>query len=677
MPRGRKTRGGTIVPDDPINMINDNPDPLEQEMQKAEEAMAEVDAINNQTKILGQESENKTHDTELTQDSVDLGMITDEDVSEAYQTLLKYKEKKADLEKKIQDNEEFWKLNHWNVVQQGKEDDGRIKPKSAWLVNTIMNKHADAMDNYPEPNILPRERSDEETAKVLSDVIPVILDQQNYEKTYSDAEWYREKHGTNCQGVFWNNDLNNGLGDVDIKKIDILDMYWQPGISDIQDSPNVFHVSYMNREEAEARYPDLKVGSSTLPVANGSMDAYGTETRNEDQIEVVDWYYKRRVHEVDENGIPKYRTVLHYCKFACGQVLYASENKTEYADRGFYDHGLYPFVFSTLFPVEKSITGMGWIDIIKDDQLYIDKLQQAILENAIVNARPRWAVNNQAGLNKEQFLDISNPLVEFEGRLGEDDFRQIHAAPLSGIYETVYQSKIQEMKDTSGNTAASQGQISQVTAASGIASLQEAAGKLSRDSNASAYRAYKQVVNLVIELIRQFYTEERCFRISGDDGSYSYVSLDNSGLVPQPQGMAGGIDLGNRLPIMDIDVRPQKRSMFTKEAQNQTALNLYAQGFFAPQNADSALACLEMMEFEGVEKVRDRITQNGTLYDQLMQMQNMLMQLGAVVDAQNGTNITGMMPPEGNQPTGAAVKTSKGSLSSQAATATRESTAPR
>ncbi len=52
---------------------------------------------------------------------------------------------------------------------------GASEPSSAWLFNAILNKHADAMDNYPEPVVLPRERSDEESAKTLSSILPVVL----------------------------------------------------------------------------------------------------------------------------------------------------------------------------------------------------------------------------------------------------------------------------------------------------------------------------------------------------------------------------------------------------------------------------------------------------------------------------------------------------------------------
>mgnify|MGYP007015030243 FL=1 len=81
---------------------------------------------------------------------------------------------------------------------------------------------------------------------------------------------------------------------------------------------------------------------------------------------VVDWYYKRP----DETG----RMVLHYCKFCNGVVLYASQNDPALAESGLYDHGQYPFVFDPLFVEEDSPAGFGYIDVMKDCQTAIDKM---------------------------------------------------------------------------------------------------------------------------------------------------------------------------------------------------------------------------------------------------------------------------------------------------------------
>lgn len=652
------------------------------------EQQEQMMAIEQKTAEINQRGMNQAHEPEFSAYAEGTGHeslnnVTNEKVQEAYNILLKYREKKQAYDEKIADNEEFWKMNHWDVMESGKEDDGRIKPKSAWLFNTIINKHADAMDNYPQPNILPRARDDEDAAKTLSQIIPVILEQNNYEQTYSDCAWYKVKNGASVTGVFWNNDKLNGLGDIDIKKVDIMNLYWKPGINDIQDSPNVFYITMMDNDEITLRYPEIKPGTNLLPLNPAGQYRDGEDATQAEQSAIIDWYYKRRVSGHDENGIPYVKTYLHYCKFCNGQIIYASENDPNFVDRGFYDHQRYPFVFDVLFPVERSIVGMGYIDIIKDDQLYVDKMQQAVLENTVEGATARYAVNSKASINEEEFNNLSKRIVHFDGSLGEDAFRQIVTSPLSGIYETVLMNKISEMKDVSGNTAASQGQTSSVTSASGIASLQEAAGKLPRDSNKASYRSFKLIVDLVIELIRQFYDEPRTFRITRENGRNDYVTFSNESIKPQEQGTAFGFELGSRVPILDIDVKPQKKSQYTVEAQNQTALNLYSQGFFAPANADAALTVLDMMDFDGIEKVRDNISRNRTLLQLVQQYQAMIMQLAPIVDEVKGTNITEQIMQQANQsgyapqPTGSVSKTSNGSLTSQAASATRNSTSPK
>lgn len=657
----------------------------EEQMMINAKALQDIQAIEEQTKIMEQESINKSHDPELSPYSASnglpaTGVIGSNEVREAYATFQKYKEKKAKLEEKLNTFEKFWQLKHWEMLEN--RDDKRIEPVSAWLVNTVLNKHADAMDNYPEPNVLPRAKDDEPTAKILSKIIPAILEQNKFRKTYSACMWDKNKFGACIYGIFWNNEKAGGLGDIDIKRTDISQLFWKPGIENIQDSPNLFMVNYMDIDELKARYPDIKVeGGDTTDALKYIY--YGENIEAENMVPVFDWYYKRRIRTVDNTGIPMFKTVVHYCKFVNEQVLYATENDPSFADSGWLQHGDYPFVVDVLLPVKANVVGMGYIDLIADDQLYVDRLRRNILESADWNTRVRSIVNSSGGLNEEEYLDTNNAVIHFDGHLGDDSFRQLQANPLPPIYQNVLLETIQEMKDTSGNTAASQGQTSNVTTASGIASLQEAAGKLSRDSSAESYEAFSEVCYQVIELIRQFYTEQRAFRITGEDGSEEYVQFDNSGLQPQDQGflpLPNGevLELGKREPILDIQIRPQKKSAYSKESQNQTAINLYNMGFFAPGNGDASLACLKMMDFDGVEKIREEVQKNATLFMQVQQLSMLLMQVAPDVAMQMGIGNEMMAAAAANQPTGGRVsEEKKGSLSAQAANATKESTAPR
>ena len=533
--------------------------------------------------------------------------IGTEEVAKAQQLLEKYKAGKAALDQRIIENEQWFRMQHWRSYKNNMME-GKPKPASGWLFNSIANKHADAMDNYPEPNILPRARDDEETAKVLSKIFPVLLEQADYEEVYSDTWWRKLKQGTGVKGVFWDPALRGGVGDIAIKSMDLLMLYWEPGVTDIQDSPNLFSLALANNDQLAAQWPQLE--GHTGGSLTTSKYIHDESIDTSDKSVVVDWYYKKAVGEG--------RTVLHYCKFCNGVVLYASENDPALAGRGFYDHGKYPFVFDPLFMEEDSPAGFGYIDVMKECQTAIDRMNHAMDENVLLASKQRYVLSYTAGVNEEELADLSRDIVHVAGRLGDDSFRPLQTTGLQGNSLSYRNSRIEELKEISGNRDMTQGGTAGgVTAASAIAALQEAGSKLSRDMLKSAYRAIARECYLIIDLMRQFYDEERVFRVIGPAGGREFVPFSGAALRARPMGLMGGVELGSREPVFDIVVSAEKKSTFSRLSQNETAKECYQLGFFAPQNADAALAALEMMDFEGIEKVRQRVRQNGTLAQKL------------------------------------------------------------
>jgi hypothetical protein len=554
-------------------------------------------------------------------------VIGREQVQKAYQTLLKYKEGKANLEKRIVENEQWYKLRHWECMRK---QESEVQPVSAWLFNSIANKHADAMDNFPSPNVLPREEGDKAEAEMLTSILPVVLDQNEFEQTYSDVWDYKLKTGTGVYGVFWDSSKLNGLGDIAIKKIDLINLFWESGITDIQRSRNIFHVELADNDILVQTYPQLagKLGTSTLDL---SKYVYDDTVDTTDKSAVIDWYYKK-----NQNG----KNVLHYCKFVNDEVLFATENEPNFTERGWYDHGEYPFVFDVLFSVAGTPAGFGYIDVGKDAQAYIDRGSQAIMKNMLANAAPRHFVRQDGGVNEDEYTDLSKDLVHVDGNLGQDSIMAIQGKPLSNIYLQILHDKIDELKETTGNRDVSNGgTTSGATAASAIAAMQEAGSKLSRDANKSAYRSFRKLCLLSIELIRQFYDLPRCFRIMGENGTARYVQYSNAGIAPQSQGTEFGTDMGFRIPLFDIEVTAQKQSPYSKMSQNELALQFFGAGFFNPQIADQALACLDMMDFDRKEFIMQKIAQNGGMYQQMMAMQQQMIMLAKMVDQARGSNI--------------------------------------
>lgn len=572
--------------------------------------------------------------------------IGQREIQEAADILTKYKQGKANLESRIVEDELWWEGRHWEAIRgKGSGDGNRAEPTSAWLFNCIMNKHADAMDNYPEPIVLPRERSDEETAKVLSSVLPVLMEYNDFEQTYSDNWWEKLKHGTAAYGIFWNPKKENGLGDVDIHGIDLLKLFWEPGITDIQKSRNLFIVELVDEDLLDQMYPEHKgkMGGGTI---NVKEYLYNDQVDNSGKSVVVDWYYKKTT----ATG----KTVVHYAQFVGDVLLYASENDEAYRESGWYDNGLYPVVLDVLFPEKGTPVGFGYVAICKDPQLYIDKLFGNILDYASEGANPRFFISESTAVNEDEFLDKNQKLIHVAGELDDRRLKQLELAPLSSIYVEIAQLKIDEMKETAANRDVNSGSTgSGVTAAAAISALQEAGNKASRDMIAASYRADTSISGQSIDRMRQFYDEERIFRITGENGDYRFVAISNAGLKDQVTGTdSQGFPLYRR-PIFDLKIKAQKKNPFSRMEQNEQAKELYKLGFFNPERAQEALPCLEMMEFEGIEKVREQVRQGQTLLNMVQQMSQRMDQMALIIQ-----NVTGMDMGIGNQkaPTGSGQK---------------------
>ena len=525
------------------------------------------------------------------------------EVRRAADILRRYHAGKRQLEQRIIDNEQFWKLRHWQQMEKTGQGGNPADPQptSGWLVNCILSKHADAMDCYPEPTVLPREPGDREEAGKLTRILPVILKKNGFKRTYSSAWWYKLKSGCAVYGVFWDAGKLNGLGDISIRRMDLLNLFWEPGVTDIQDSPHFFSTELQDREALEERYPQAK-GKADRGGWTLSRYLYDDAVDTSGKVLVVDWYYHTR-----ENG----RRVLQYCKFVGDTVLYATENDPDMRDRGWYDHGRYPFVFDVLFPKEGTPAGYGYVDLCKSPQKQIDLMNQAILKNTLASATPRFFVRSDGAVNENEYADWTRPFVHTNGNLGSDSIAPIQTAGLDSVYVAILQSKIAEMKETAGNRdVANGGTAGGVTAATAIAALQEAGGKLSRNMIDDGYEAFSDVVTLCIELIRQFYSLPRQFRLLGVMGQEEFVSYDSRGL--QPQAVDDGVVSGYRVPEFDLEVSAQDENPYKTMEYNQLALQLFQMGFFRADMADQALRCLELMDFKNKDQLMSSILRGQT-----------------------------------------------------------------
>lgn len=496
------------------------------------------------------------------------------DIQDSFKRYVEYKQ---EIDTNIVDN------NEWLKQQMEFSKHGDINSTTAFVFNAIANKHADAMDNFPEPNILPRHQRDEQEAGALTKILPVQLEMSDFKKVYSHAWWSKLKHGAAIYGVFFDPISNNGMGDIKIRQMDILNVFWEPYINDIQESQYLFVTSFIRTKQLKEIYTDKQITSFSDEVSIQHYSRHWNEDIYREKSLVIDCYYKTG-------------NQVHLLKFCGDTILSSTEQK---GMDTLYEHGMYPIVIDSLFYNEESPIGIGLIQLMKNPQEYINKLDSVISKNALISGKVRFMVKDNGGINEHELTDMSSDIIHVAGSVDETNIRQLQAMPLDAYIINHRQNKIAEMKEVAGNRDFQQGGTSNgVTAYSAIAALQQTGEKLSRDMINESYETYKNIIYMCIEIIRQFYFEPRSYRCVNSVGQSEYVTYTNKGILN------GESDDGYyRRPEFDVEVCVQKNNPYSKVTQNQLAQELYKLGVFNKDNVHQSIMLVELLQFEGKEKV--------------------------------------------------------------------------
>ena len=569
------------------------------------------------------------------------GKISEEFLAKARRMYDKYKADKEELHRRIVSNNRWYKAQYGKMLNPVTNE---TEPATAFIFSAIENKYADAIDNFPIPNLLEREPSDVQTAKILSKIIPVQLDMSGFKRVYKD-NWRRKlKHGTAVYGIFYNEQKN----DIDIKAVDLMSIYCDMHVRDVQDSQFLFIVNAVDNDILREEYPDFKA----LFHGDTDIKSYSGTHRVEDRTEITDCYYKKA------DG------TLHMIKFAGTTVIDATEDLEGY-ERGLYEHGLYPVIFDVLYPEEDSPFGFGVVDAIRNPQQYIDKLDGIIIKNALLAGKQRFLIKENGNVNEDEFRDYSNDIVHVTGSVDETNIKPLQANTLPNQVLEHRVEKINELKEIIGNRDFQQGGTTGgVIAASAISSMQQMGQKISRALIDDSYDAYKAIVRMVIDLMREFYDAEKVYRITNETGAADFAPFDNSMLMKKNEkrdALGFVSDVEYTKTEFDIDVIPQRENPFAKESNNQTILSLWNGGFFLPQNYDVSIIALQCMNFDGKEKLIEQIQelkkrqQQGTAQGQPMQAQQGMPQ-GQQMQAQQGMPQGQPMQTQHGMPSGASAQ---------------------
>lgn len=481
------------------------------------------------------------------------------------------------------------------------------------LKSTINGCIADQMDNTQEARMIPERPELQDVADDLTDVVRFVLDQNCYE------EFHRRRvedffiAGTAVTQVVWDDDMDNGHGNIAVVRYPIEGIVWDPMAEDIDDARAIIKLSWHPLSWYAEHYPNQ---------AKYVVD----ETHDHDDVGVPD---SNRVDMAREEGKAMLMEYW-YRRYDAGKnrytinVAYIAGNALLDKYEDVYAHGRYPFVFDPFTRIEGQPVGEGMVKELTPMMRYINRYAHYIDVNLRYSSKMRMLARRGSGINLEHLANCDRDIVEGDN-ISDEDVRWMESKPLNGMATNQMLQFQSDMKQDSGQNQFSRGETTGgVSAASAISALQEAGGKVTRMRTQQLSFGFKKIVELIMWLIAEKYDSKRSRMIVGRDDKPREVELNSRYLM----GNKGGDSFPP--PPYTVQVQIQRRNPMRVQAQNDLIIQAYSMAAQAGQNFPLSVL-FEMLNVDGKEKLMPVLQQ----LDQHQQMMQQMMAQNQQLQAEN------------------------------------------
>lgn len=510
------------------------------------------------------------------------------------------------------------------LMQDPRQDEGRPGKERTIQVqtlhSTITNCVADQMDNMPEARMLPERPDLQQVAEDMTDVVQYVLRLNDYENKHRQMAEDLFVAGTVVVQVVWDDDMDNGEGNIAIIRWPVESFLWDPKAASMQDGRAVMKISWHPISWYRSHYPEtgIYVGADDRQHGDiGKPDAMSDELSGDEPMAMLMEYWWR---EYDAKN-RRYKVNVAY--FAGGALLDKAMNV--------YDHGRYPFDMAVYDRIEGSPAGEGLVMELAPMMRYINRYARYIDENARMSAKIRMMVRKNANIDQEALADWNENLIAGDS-IGEDAVRWLQSKPLNN---TVMNQMLQfqtDIKQDSGQNQFTRGETAGgVTAASAISALQEAGGKITRLHTQELNQAFARIAEMIAWLISQFYTGKKTRMVTGRDGQQREVNMSAAHLMGEEKGK--GKSKGPLpAPPYTVQIQVQRRNPLRVQAQNELILQAYQ---MSVQNGIpfKLTDLFALLNVDGKDRIIPQLAIAEAQADQMAQLAQQAQQLQAENDA--------------------------------------------
>ncbi len=504
-------------------------------------------------------------------------------------------------------------FNPLNMMGRKNHTDHAPATSTPILYSTYENLVSDAIEMQPEALFLGRSQDDGGKADDMTSIFRCLLERRNFKATYSQWVRTRSQYGMAVVETVWDEELDNGGGDVDITVWSPMDVYFDPLYENVQDGRAVFKVTHHHASWFKEHYP-RSVHRMTDATEMLSEDNEYIPEKVSQTIPLVEAWCRRY-----DAATKRYS--IHMYKMAGGAILENSERESA-TKSGMYDHGQYPFTASYYEQIKGTPWGLGPLDYLAPVQEYISQMDDLILQNIKASAKPRVYYSEQAGLELQELSDMDQQFIKVRGN-NLDCMKWEQGQPLNAAALQMYMSKTETLKTESGQNAASRGEVpGSVTAASAISMLQSAGSKRANLSQYNLNNAFSVVVRQLVSEMIQFYDKKRVFRLRGP-----LIESDEVYVFDPKE-----YKRRNHEWEYDLEVKIQRESTFQSAYTNQTILS------FLQMGAMDASDAIMLMDIPNREAIRMAVQRNSQIKQTMQALMQEVQQLRARDSTQQGEN---------------------------------------
>lgn len=393
---------------------------------------------------------------------------------------------------------------------------------SNYIFSTIESIRPILTDNNPQFQVLARKKS----ALPHSDAVQMAL----------DYEWNRTgmkiklpkvvltalQIGTGIIYLKW----NKAEEEIEPIIVDPRKIYPDPLATNFDDAQYVIYADWMHINELKSNYPSRahEIHGTTMSDNEFIVTPLAVPQRN--MALVLEMWLKDNtyidVEEVLGDGTKKttkrkkypYGRVITVLP-QCGIVLGDKHNP--------YVDGKFPFVAIKDYDVPFEFWGKGDVEQLLSPQKYMDRLNNAILDNAKHTANTIWIVDKNSGIpkgalkNREGLVIRKNPGTEV-------------TRPTPPSMPSYVQYKVEEMKADIENIAGihdvSKGKAGGgVIAAQAIMALQEAGQARIRLKVAVLESALSDLGNMWLSRMKQFWPKDKIATVANEKGQINTITV--------------------------------------------------------------------------------------------------------------------------------------------------------